>query len=125
MPASNSRHRLLPRLLATLLLAVAAPRPAAAEERVTVSAADAEAFTVSAMSVDPGGELKVSLSGLGRAQAALEMRAADVPQLPAAVARRPPSAAVPASQRSCAGLPATLCRPCHLQCCPACCPLAL
>ena len=52
-------RRLLPRLLAVLLLA-AAPHGAHAEERVTVSAADAEAFTVSAMSVDPGGELKVS-----------------------------------------------------------------
>ncbi|KAI7842084.1 hypothetical protein COHA_004279 [Chlorella ohadii] len=60
MPASNGWRRLLPRLLAALLLAAAAPWPAAAEERVTVSAADAEAFTVSAMSVDPGGELKVT-----------------------------------------------------------------
>ena len=60
MPATLGWRRLLPPLLAVLLLAVAAPRPAAAEERVTVSAADAEAFTVSAMSVDPGGELKAS-----------------------------------------------------------------
>lgn len=64
MPAAQdgraATRGLLPRVLAALLLAAAvAPRAARAEERVTVSAADAEAFTVSAMSVDPGGELKV------------------------------------------------------------------